>query len=100
MIDNDLFAAPVFKHKVPSTDFLLVRNAVTDRYVLRRIEHLYVVGQIEPKNEIFSPQSRQKTNYIKARIKDILKNEYSNGKKPTLDDIQQKFLGQNDQTIR
>jgi Protein of unknown function (DUF3591) len=100
VIENDLFVAPVFKHKAARTDFLLVKNQNSDDYVLRRIDHIYVVGQIEPKNGIFSPQSRQKTDYIKARIKDILNNEYLIGKSPTLESLHAKFVGQNEQTLR
>jgi len=56
IIENNIFHAPVFKHKLPATDFLLVRK--DDKMYLRKIDYLYTVGQIEPKIEIFSPHSR------------------------------------------
>lgn len=43
-LETNLFHAPTFPHKVPSTDFLLVRNA-KGKLTLRKIDALNVVGQ-------------------------------------------------------
>ena len=36
-------------------------------YVLREIPFIYTMGQIEPKMEIFNPQSRQYNTFVKER---------------------------------
>jgi hypothetical protein len=33
------------------------------------MDNLYAVGQIEPKQEVYNPQSRYYQNYIKSRSK-------------------------------
>lgn len=43
-IETNLYRAPIFSHKVPSTDYLLVRSA-KGKLSIRRIDKLDVVGQ-------------------------------------------------------
>lgn len=43
-LETNMYRAPVFPHKLPSTDFLLVRSA-KGTLSLRRIDKLYAVGQ-------------------------------------------------------
>eukprot|EP01114_Cavostelium_apophysatum_P018966 TRINITY_DN5978_c0_g1_i3.p1 TRINITY_DN5978_c0_g1~~TRINITY_DN5978_c0_g1_i3.p1 ORF type:complete len:1459 (-),score=471.48 TRINITY_DN5978_c0_g1_i3:34-4410(-) len=67
-IDNNLFRAPIFKHKVAETDFLLIKSG--KRIFLREIPAQFTVGQEQPKMEIPAPNSRVLTNeYVRNRIK-------------------------------
>lgn len=43
-LETNMYRAPVFSHKVPSTDFLLVRSA-KGKISIRRIDKVAVVGQ-------------------------------------------------------
>lgn len=43
-LETNMYRAPVFSHKVPSTDYLLVRSA-KGKLSIRRIDRLNVVGQ-------------------------------------------------------
>lgn len=43
-LETNMYRAPIFSHKVPSTDYLLVRSA-KGKLSLRRIDRLHVVGQ-------------------------------------------------------
>ena len=43
-LETNMYRAPLFPHKVPSTDYLLVRSA-KGKLSLRRIDRLNVVGQ-------------------------------------------------------
>ena len=43
-LETNMYRAPVFPHKVASTDYLLVRSA-KGKISLRRIDHIHVVGQ-------------------------------------------------------
>lgn len=43
-LETNMYKAPIFSHKVPSTDFLLVRSA-KGKLSIRRIDKIAVVGQ-------------------------------------------------------
>jgi transcription initiation factor TFIID subunit 1 len=43
-LETNMYRAPVFAHKVATTDFLLVRSA-KGKLTLRRIDSIHVVGQ-------------------------------------------------------
>ena len=43
-IETNMYKAPIFSHKVPSTDFLLVRSP-KGKLSIRRIDKIAVVGQ-------------------------------------------------------
>ena len=43
-LETNMYRAPVFPHKVPSTDYLLVRSA-KGKLSIRRIDRVNVVGQ-------------------------------------------------------
>lgn len=43
-IETNMYRAPIFSHKVPLTDYLLVRSA-KGKLSIRRIDRLDVVGQ-------------------------------------------------------
>ncbi|GAA5888299.1 hypothetical protein JCM5296_003279 [Sporobolomyces johnsonii] len=70
---NNLVRAPMFKHQVPETDFLVVRVTIDGdtKYYLRTIPHLYVVGQTYPQTEVPGPHSRKITTLQKNRLMTI-----------------------------
>jgi transcription initiation factor TFIID subunit 1 len=43
-LETNMYRAPIFTHKVPSTDYLLVRSS-KGKLSLRRIDKVNVVGQ-------------------------------------------------------
>lgn len=73
-LHNAMYRAPVFKHDLKSTDFLVIRNTTGingTSWHLRNIDHIYAVGQQLPSMEIPGPQSRKVTNASKNRMKMI-----------------------------
>ncbi|GAA5988754.1 hypothetical protein JCM11641_006528 [Rhodosporidiobolus odoratus] len=70
---NNLVRAPLFKHEVPDTDFLVVRVTIDGetQYFIRSIPHLYVVGQTYPQIEVPGPHSRKITTLQKNRLMTI-----------------------------
>lgn len=60
IMENNMYKLPVFKQKPKKTDFVLVRVVEKGKckYYLRRIKHVYVTGQIQPKLEVYCPYSR------------------------------------------
>lgn len=72
---NNMVRAPVFKHDVSGTDFLLVRssgNGVSNRFYLRSINHLFAVGQTFPVEEIPGPNSRRVTSMRTTRLRMVV----------------------------
>ena len=58
---NNLFRAPIVKHSVNPSDFLLVRvkaQATSLSFVIREIPQLFICGQIEPQRIVPRPVSR------------------------------------------
>lgn len=71
ILENNLYRAPACYHKPKSTDFLCVvhRTKNGERLMyLREIKQVYTVGQIEPKDEVYAPQSRSYSAFLKRRV--------------------------------
>ncbi|AMD21961.1 HFR106Cp [Eremothecium sinecaudum] len=72
---NNMIRAPVFKHEVSRTDFLIVKstgNSCGTRFYLRHINHLFTVGQTYPVVEIPGPNSRKVTSMGKNRLRMVV----------------------------
>ncbi|EOO03232.1 putative transcription initiation factor tfiid subunit 1 protein [Phaeoacremonium minimum UCRPA7] len=71
-LQNQMYRAPVFKHTPRKTDFIIGRSSTglgQSNYYLRKIDHLFVVGQNFPSIEVPGPHSRKVTNTSKNRLK-------------------------------
>ncbi|KAI3918634.1 hypothetical protein MKX01_041954 [Papaver californicum] len=66
-LETNMYRAPVFPHKLPTTDYLLVRSA-KGKLFLRRIDRIHVVGQQEPHMEVISPGSKNLQTFIGNRL--------------------------------
>ncbi|OVA02085.1 Ubiquitin domain [Macleaya cordata] len=66
-LELNMYRAPIFPHKLPTTDYLLVRSA-KGKLSLRRIDRIHVVGQQEPHMEVISPGSKSLQTYIGNRL--------------------------------
>jgi transcription initiation factor TFIID subunit 1 len=80
-LETNMYRAPVFAHKVATTDFLLVRSA-KGKLTLRRIDSIHVVGQQEPHMEVLTPTSKMVQNYIGNRLLTYLYREFRVNEKP------------------
>ena len=89
-VHNNLFRAPIFRHLPESTDFLMLRSAITSEmpglararwqnvnedqlhrhqwFYVREIPAIYLVGQQEPEQAIPAPNSRAENEYVRARL--------------------------------
>nr|XP_043638575.1 transcription initiation factor TFIID subunit 1 isoform X2 [Erigeron canadensis] len=66
-LETNMYRAPIYPHKVSSTDYLLIRSA-KGKLSLRRIDRIYVAGQQEPHMEVMSPGSKGVQNYHMNRL--------------------------------
>lgn len=72
VLENKMYNAPVFYHNSNRTDFfcsLVLSKSNEQRIVIREMDGIYNVGQIEPKLEVVNPQSRYFQNLDKQRAK-------------------------------
>ena len=69
-MESNLAAMPIVKKTPSKRDFLLVREK--DRWVLRKIDSLYVSGQVEPKQVVFSPGDRPYQTFLQKYQVDFL----------------------------
>uniref|UniRef100_A0A914NGK2 Transcription initiation factor TFIID subunit 1 histone acetyltransferase domain-containing protein n=1 Tax=Meloidogyne incognita TaxID=6306 RepID=A0A914NGK2_MELIC len=58
-----MYRSAIFKHKIPLTDFLLVRTRFG--FFLRHFPNLFVVGQEMPLIEVPSPNSKRAKDFWK-----------------------------------
>lgn len=73
-LHNEMYRAPIFKHEPRPNDFLLgFSTNVHDgpRFYLKKIDHIYVVGQTFPSVEVPGPHARKVTSTAKNRLKMI-----------------------------
>ncbi|KMT15497.1 hypothetical protein BVRB_3g058510 isoform A [Beta vulgaris subsp. vulgaris] len=65
--ETNMYRAPIFPHKVASTDYLLVRSA-KGKLSIRRINKIHAVGQQEPHMEVMSPGAKGLQTYTINRL--------------------------------
>ncbi|XP_024386328.1 transcription initiation factor TFIID subunit 1 isoform X4 [Physcomitrium patens] len=80
-LETNMYRAPIFPHKVATTDFLLVRSP-KGKLSLRRIDSIHVVGQQEPHMEVLTPTSKSVQNHVGNRLLVYLYREFREKEKP------------------
>ncbi|XP_052529501.1 transcription initiation factor TFIID subunit 1 isoform X3 [Tympanuchus pallidicinctus] len=61
--ENNLFRAPIYLHKMPETDFLIIRTR--QGYYVRELVDIFVVGQECPLYEVPGPNSKRANTHIR-----------------------------------
>lgn len=62
-IENNMYRAPIYRHQVPFSDFLIIRTR--EKYSIREVETLFTVGQELPIIEVPGPNSKKANNFIR-----------------------------------
>ncbi|VDM36249.1 unnamed protein product [Hydatigera taeniaeformis] len=62
-MENNMFRAPIYPHKTPSTDFLVIRNR--NGLWIRRVPNAFTVGQEVPLMEVPGPNSKRANNFAR-----------------------------------
>lgn len=64
-IENQMFRAPIYSHKIPTHDFLVARTK-TNGYVIRGdVKTMFCVGQQCPLIEVPGPNSKRANSFLK-----------------------------------
>lgn len=71
-LHNQMYRAPLFQHKPREGDFILGRSSTGkdgSQWYMRKMDHIFVVGQTFPSVEVPGPHSRKVTTTSKNRTK-------------------------------
>ncbi|XP_038708440.1 transcription initiation factor TFIID subunit 1-like [Tripterygium wilfordii] len=104
-IETNMYKAPILPHKVPASDFLLVRSA-KGKLSIRRIDRIAVVGQQEPLMEVMSPGTKGVQTYMTNRLLVYVYREFRAAEKRGLlpcirtDELSVHFPNLSDATLR
>ncbi|GLH03339.1 Transcription initiation factor TFIID subunit 1 [Gryllus bimaculatus] len=101
-IENNMYRAPIYEHKVPATDFLIIRTR--KQYYIREINALFVAGQECPLYEVPSPNSKKAGNFIKdflqAFIYRLFWKSNDSPRRIKMEDIRKAFPSHSESSIR
>jgi hypothetical protein len=64
-LENYMFRAPIYMHKMPEQDFLLIRNRQSGYFIRGDFKAIFVVGQECPLIEVPGPNSKRANSFIK-----------------------------------
>ena len=100
--ENNMFRAPVFEHKVPFTDFLIIRNRM--HYYIREVETIFAVGQQCPLMEVPGPNSKRANNFSRDFLQVFVYRQFWQSKdeprRIKMDDVRKAFPSHSESSIR
>ncbi|PSN40376.1 Transcription initiation factor TFIID subunit 1 [Blattella germanica] len=67
-VENNMYRAPIYEHKIPETDFLVIRTR--QQYYIRELDALFVAGQECPLYEVPGPNSKRANNFVRDFLQD------------------------------
>ena len=101
-MENNMFRAPVYQHKTPATDFLVIRTR--NYYFIREIDVIFTAGQQCPLMEVPAPNSKKATNfardYLTVHIYRLFWKSTETPKRVKTDDVKKLFAHTNETNVR
>ncbi|XP_060941614.1 transcription initiation factor TFIID subunit 1 [Limanda limanda] len=100
--ENNLFRAPIYLHKMPETDFLVLRTR--HGYYIREIVDIIVVGQECPLFEVPGPNSKRANTHIRDFLQVFIYRLFWKSKdrprRIRMEDIKKAFPSHSESSIR
>ncbi|KAJ8028294.1 Transcription initiation factor TFIID subunit 1 [Holothuria leucospilota] len=101
-VENNLFRAPIFPHKLPNTDFLIIRTR--QKYFIRSVDTIITVGQECPLMEVPGPNSKRANNHIRDFLQVFIYRMFLNSpdtpRRIKMEDIKKAFPTHSESSIR
>lgn len=97
-MESNLGIVPMVKKKSPVRDYLLVREG--KKWVLRKIDNIYVSGQVEPSKKVFCPGSRQHTDFKLAYERAYIVKQIKEYGSVNFDQLKLTFKGETENSLR
>ena len=100
--ENNLFRAPIYKHRFPESDFLVIRTR--NNYFIRTVDTIFTVGQELPLFEVPGPNSKKANNFIRDFLQVFIYRLFWSStdvpKKIKMEDIKKAFPSHSESSIR
>lgn len=100
--ENNLFRAPIYLHKMPETDFLIIRTR--QGYFIREVSDIIVVGQECPLYEVPGPNSKRANTHIRDFLQVFIYRLFWKSKdrprRIRMEDIKKAFPSHSESSIR
>ncbi|XP_024121571.1 transcription initiation factor TFIID subunit 1 isoform X7 [Oryzias melastigma] len=100
--ENNLFRSPIYLHKMPETDFLVLRTR--HGYYIREIVDIFVVGQECPLFEVPGPNSKRANTHIRDFLQVFIYRLFWKSKdrprRIRMEDIKKAFPSHSESSIR
>ncbi|XP_037389391.1 transcription initiation factor TFIID subunit 1 isoform X1 [Pygocentrus nattereri] len=100
--ENNLFRTPIYLHKMPETDFLIIRTR--QGYFIREVLDIFVVGQECPLYEVPGPNSKRANTHIRDFLQVFIYRLFWKSKdrprRIRMEDIKKAFPSHSESSIR
>ncbi|XP_031427267.1 transcription initiation factor TFIID subunit 1 isoform X3 [Clupea harengus] len=100
--ENNCFRAPIYLHKMPETDFLIIRTR--QGYYIRELVDIFVVGQECPLYEVPGPNSKRANTHIRDFLQVFIYRLFWKSKdrprRIRMEDIKKAFPSHSESSIR
>lgn len=101
-IENNMYRAPIYKHRLPYSDFLVIKSQ--DQYCIREVETIFTIGQQLPIIEVPGPNSKKANNFIRDFLQVYIYRMFWRSslepKRIKMDDIKKAFPLHSESSIR
>ncbi|XP_034951275.1 transcription initiation factor TFIID subunit 1 [Chelonus insularis] len=101
-VENNMYRAPIYEHKIPSTDFLVIRTR--QQYYIREIDAIFVAGQECPLYEVPGPNSKRANNFVRDFLQVFIYRLFwkspDTPRRIRMDDIKKAFPSHSESSIR
>uniref|UniRef100_A0A4W3HTG0 Transcription initiation factor TFIID subunit n=1 Tax=Callorhinchus milii TaxID=7868 RepID=A0A4W3HTG0_CALMI len=100
--ENNLFRSPIYLHKMPETDFLIIRTR--QGYHVRELVDIFVVGQQCPLYEVPGPNSKRANTHVRDFLQVFIYRLFWKSKdrprRIRMEDIKKAFPSHSESSIR
>ena len=101
-IENNLYRSPIYEHKMPATDFIVIRTRT--EFSIRECNAFFVAGQECPLYEVPGPNSKKANNFtrdfLQVFIYRLFWRSRDQPKRIKMDDIKKAFPAHSESSIR
>merc|ERR1719354_807772 len=101
-IENKMYRSPIYEHKFPKTDFLIIRTR--NEFSIREVNAFFITGQECPLYEVPGPNSKRANNFIRDFLQVFIFRLFwrsrDNPKRIKMDDIKKAFPSHSESSIR
>ncbi|KAG8039641.1 hypothetical protein G9C98_000370 [Cotesia typhae] len=101
-IENNMYRAPIYEHKSPTTDFLVIRTR--QQYSIREIDAVFAAGQECPLYEVPGPNSKRANNFVRDFLQVFIYRLFwkspDTPRRIKMDDIKKAFPSHSESSIR